>query len=312
MPSTCASPAGRAAPTARRVSTWPSYKSEVLHQRFRGRLRPRSHYLLGRLPRWLRLIRRVPGGVRVVNALAAVPLTRRVIALAGGLAGERRIPGIARRSFSDGFADPSPAEPYRGQVVLWPDTFTEHLSPAVGHAAVRVLAAAGFDVALPGGEVCCGLTWTTTGQLDAAKGVLRRTLDAPGVGDGGDPIVVLEPSCAASLRVDLPALLPDDPRARAVAGRVTTLAELLDGVGWAPPDRRAGRGARPDALPPAGGPRHRGGRPAHGRGGRPDAGSTGCCGLAGSFGAEAGHEGITRKVAELSCSPRCARPRAAP
>ena len=30
---------------------------------------------------------------------------------------------------------------------------------------------------------------------------------------------------------------------------------------------------------------------------------TGCCGLAGNFGAEAGHEGITRKVAELELLP---------
>ncbi len=174
----------------------------------------------------------------------------------------------------------------------------------MGHAAVRVLAAAGFDVALPGGEVCCGLTWTTTGQLDAAKDVLRRTLDAPGVGDGSDPIVVLEPSCAASLRVDLPALLPDDPRARAVAGRVTTLAELLDGVGWAPPagepvealvqthcHQQAVLGAEADARLMAA------------AGIVPTQVLTGCCGLAGSFGAEAGHEGITRKVAALELLP---------
>ncbi len=34
-------------------------------------------------------------------------------------------------------------------VVLWPDTFTEHLSPSVGRAAVRVLEAAGLRVTLP-------------------------------------------------------------------------------------------------------------------------------------------------------------------
>ena len=31
------------------------YKSEVLHQTYAGKRRPRSHYALGRLPRWARL-----------------------------------------------------------------------------------------------------------------------------------------------------------------------------------------------------------------------------------------------------------------
>ena len=43
-----------------------SYKSEVLHQSYRRRLRPRSHYTLGRLPRWADLAARAPG---VVNAV---------------------------------------------------------------------------------------------------------------------------------------------------------------------------------------------------------------------------------------------------
>ena len=37
-----------------------SYKAEVLHQAYRGRLRPRSHYALGQLPRWAALASRVP------------------------------------------------------------------------------------------------------------------------------------------------------------------------------------------------------------------------------------------------------------
>ena len=37
-----------------------AYKAEVLHQSYKGRLRPRSHYSLGRLPRWSRLASRMP------------------------------------------------------------------------------------------------------------------------------------------------------------------------------------------------------------------------------------------------------------
>lgn len=48
-----------------------------------------------------------------------------------------------------GAAGEDPVAPGADLVILWPDTFTEHLSPSVGQAAVRVLEAAGLRVALP-------------------------------------------------------------------------------------------------------------------------------------------------------------------
>jgi FAD/FMN-containing dehydrogenase/Fe-S oxidoreductase len=288
-------------------------KAEFLHHHYRGRRRPRAHYLLGRLPMWLRLARRIPGGPRLVNSVTGFAPTRRLGALVGGLAGERRIPVLARRTFVQQFRGRAPASSSAGsaaassaslrRVVLWPDTFTNHLAPGVGVAAVRVLEAAGFDVAIPGDDVCCGLTWHTTGQLEGARRVLRATLAARGL-HGEEPIVVLEPSCATMLRRDLVGLLPDEPRARDLAGRVTTLAELLDRVGW---------------LPPTGAPVHAIVQPhCHQQavlgdgadrrlmaaaGIDVDTTLTGCCGMAGNFGAEAGHEGITRAVAELGLLP---------
>lgn len=50
----------------------------------------------------------------------------------------------------------------RETVVLWPDTFTDHLSPEVGRAAVRVLESAGRTPVLPARGVCCGLTYVST------------------------------------------------------------------------------------------------------------------------------------------------------
>ena len=281
-----------------------AYKAEFLHQHYRGRLRPRSHYLLGRLPALLVAARRIPWGPRLVNAVTRVPPTRRLAAAIGGLAGDRAIPRLARRSFVDTFEDPVPAAPYRGQVLLWPDTFTNHLAPDVGVAAVRVLAAAGFDVTLPGADVCCALTWTATGQLDEAKAVLRRTLDAPGVGAGTDPIVVLEPSCATALRIELTELLPDDPRAAPVAARVTTFAELLDGAGWTPPGGDPVRAiVQPHCHQQAILGQAADARLMAAAGIETTAVLSGCCGLAGSFGAEAGHEAVSRAVAELELLP---------
>ena len=282
-------------------------KAEFLHHHYLGRRRPRAHYVLGRLPMWLRFARQVPGGPRLVNAITGFAPTRRIGALVGGLAGERRIPELAPRTFAQRFvaraksAAVSPAP--RPRVVLWPDTFTNHLAPVVGEAAVRVLEAAGFDVAIPEDDVCCALTWHTTGQLDGAKRVLAKTLAARGL-NGQEPVVVLEPSCATMLRRDLVGLLPDDSRARALATRVTTLAELLDRVGWRPPTSRPVHAiVQPHCHQQAvlGDDADR--RVMAAAGIEADTVISGCCGMAGNFGAEAGHEAITRRVAELGLLP---------
>ena len=112
--------------------------------------------------------------------------------------------------------------------MLWPDTFTNYLTPQVGMAAVRVLEAAGFEVVIPPRAVCCGPTWNSTGQLGTARRVLRHSLDAlEGAFAEGVPIVGLEPSCTAVFRHEAPSLLPDDPRANAVKEGTFTLAEVL-------------------------------------------------------------------------------------
>ena len=49
-----------------------TYKAEALHQRYRRRLRPRSHYALGRLPRWARLTQPVAPAGQPVLRLGAV------------------------------------------------------------------------------------------------------------------------------------------------------------------------------------------------------------------------------------------------
>ncbi|MFG1808999.1 FAD-binding and (Fe-S)-binding domain-containing protein [Streptomyces sp. NPDC049040] len=201
-------------------------------------------------------------------------------------------------------------------VVLWPDTFTEHLSPEVGKAAVRVLRAAGLRVTLPPAAVCCGLTWVSTGQLDRARTVMLRTLDrlAP-VLDAGLPLVVLEPSCAAALRTDLPELLgPRDPRAAVLAASVRTFAEALEeyAPGWDPPrlDRTAVGQTHCHQQAVLGDAADRRLRERAGLTGEL---TGGCCGLAGNFGFEAGHYEVSAACAQEALLPalRAAGPDAA-
>jgi Fe-S oxidoreductase len=188
-------------------------------------------------------------------------------------------------------------------VVLWPDTFTNYLTPEVGRAAVAVLESAGFAVELPSGPVCCGLTWISTGQLGVARRVASRSLHRlkPHL-DAGALVVGLEPSCTAALRSDLPELLPGDETAR-LAERTRTLAELLTERGWEPPRRsgdallqvhchqRAVLGAAADEQLLA-----RIGLAMHPL-------EPTCCGLAGNFGFERGHYEVAQAVGERVLLP---------
>jgi Fe-S oxidoreductase len=229
-----------------------TYKAEALYQRYRGKLRPASHYALGWLPRWAALTSRKRWTATLANAALrfgpAAALAKRL----GGIDERRDLPVFATQSFRRWFAErlaPSegrppgrpeipPAPGTRTPVLLWVDTFTNAFAPQVGRAAVAVLEAAGYEVRLTEGNVCCGLTWISTGQLDGAKRQLRRTLDELGPAlDAGIQIVGLEPSCTAALRTDAAELLPHDPRAEALQSAVKTLAELLTATdGWTPPD----------------------------------------------------------------------------
>jgi Fe-S oxidoreductase len=192
--------------------------------------------------------------------------------------------------------------------VLWVDTFTDGLIPDVAHAAVRVLEGAGYSVEVPERRACCGLTWITTGQLEAARTQLRRLLDVlDPYAQAGVPIVGLEPSCTAVLRSDLLELLPDDPRATRVADAVRTLAEQLTSGAtadsWQPPDL-----SEVDVLVQPHCHQHSVMGFATDERLLVDAGATvqvlaGCCGLAGNFGMERGHYEMSVAVAETALLP---------
>jgi Fe-S oxidoreductase len=110
------------------------------------------------------------------------------------------------------------------------------------------------------------------------------------------------------LKVDLPELLPDDPRAATLVRRVVTLAELLDGVDFEAPAE-----AEVDTSAPAIAQPHCHQQSVLGLGADRRVMQRngiaigkeleGCCGLAGNFGAERGHEAIAQAVAELELIP---------
>ncbi len=285
-----------------------SYKSEALHQRYDAEgsteRRPRSHRLLGRLPKWAALAAPV---APVVNASLKVPAFAKLARATAGVDQRRSLPTFATRTLRRSAT--TARLPETPDVWVWADSFTDHFLPGSGHAAIRVLEAAGLTVRVIEDDACCGLTWITTGQLTEAKRIAARTAAtlAPYVASGV-PVLGLEPSCTATLRSDL-VELSDDPRAGEVAEGVLTFAELvarldaerpgglglpdLTGVevvaqphchqhavmGWDADQRLLERlGATVTRVP-------------------------GCCGLAGNFGMEKGHYEVSVAVAETHLLP---------
>jgi FAD/FMN-containing dehydrogenase/Fe-S oxidoreductase len=277
-----------------------AYKAEALHQAYRGRVRPPAHYALGWLPRWARLASLAPG---LANAALSNPLLGGVGKRLAGVDGRRELPAFARRTFRDWFtARPVPAG---DPVLLWVDTFTDRFTPEVGIAAVEVLEDAGFSVRIPEKSLCCGLTWISTGQLGAAKRILRRSVTAlAGYAADGVPIVGLEPSCTAVFRSDAVELCDQVPGVRAVASATRTLAELLaDRPQWTPPSL-----VGVDALAQPHCHQHavmgwQADQALLEKAGASVRSVGGCCGLAGNFGAERGHYDVSVKVAEQALLP---------
>jgi FAD/FMN-containing dehydrogenase/Fe-S oxidoreductase len=275
-----------------------TYKAEVLHQQYAGRRRPRSHYTLGRLPTWAALAAPVAG---TANRLAGGPLGRLAKA-AAGVDRRRSLPALAEVSLRRGL-DKLDRRVDRPDVWIWADTFTDHFLPQNAEAAIRVLAPAGLTAAVIPERACCGLTLVTTGQLDRARAVVERTVATltPYVASGV-PIVGLEPSCLATLRTDA-VEVTDDPRAIELAAAVRTLAEVLAGLDWRPPDLT---GVRVVAQPHC---HHASilGWDADERllwsAGAEVVRVAGCCGLAGNFGMEVGHYDVSVAIAETHLLP---------
>ncbi|WP_264001026.1 (Fe-S)-binding protein, partial [Mycolicibacterium gadium] len=202
-----------------------TYKAEFMHHHYKRRLRPLAHYSMGWLPLLARIAAAAP---RPINTLAHTPGITTALRAAGGIDQHRDIPRFATQRFTDWFRRRRAHRGSRGTVVLWPDTFTNSFDPDIAKAAVAVLEDAGFEVNVPRQAVCCGLTWISTGQLEVAQRVLRRTLGVlrPAL-RAGTPVVVLEPSCAAVFRSDLPELLHGDEDAQRLAQQTRTIGELL-------------------------------------------------------------------------------------
>ena len=84
----------------------------------------------------------------------------------------------------------------RGPIILWDDTFVRYHEPHIGIAAVKVLEALGFKVALAKNRRCCGRPAFSQGNLDLSAKLGKHNVDClSSLQHSNTPILFLEPSC---------------------------------------------------------------------------------------------------------------------
>jgi len=274
-----------------------AYKSEFLAQRYKGRLHPLQHYLFGFADRLAHFGSFAPA---LTNALLTGSLTGPMVKRIAGVARQRELPRLATQTYQrDRLARreaPSPGRP----VLLWPDTWNNYYHP---HTL-----AAGFQVQVPDGHICCGRPLYDFGFLSQARAYLANVLERMAAPiDAGLPILFLEPSCASVFKDELLELFPRDPRAARLRQQVWLIADWLAAQA---PDFVSGRlsGAR---ILIHGHCHHKavfGGAAneialLRKAGAHVEPIQAGCCGMAGPFGFEDGKFEISTAIAAQGLMP---------
>ena len=156
----------------------------------------------------------------LANATLDSPLVRRLMRNAFGLTDKRPLPHYTKQRFDRWFQQRNGSTPSRpanrGEIILWDDTFVRYHEPHIGIAAVKVLEALGFNVSLVKGRKCCGRPAFSQGNLEAAREMGRHNIDLLRDSNSDTPILFLEPSCYSMFVEDYRELkLPDtEPIAR--------------------------------------------------------------------------------------------------
>lgn len=288
-------------------------KIEFLHQYVQRRGASARQKLIAFLPRYAPALSRL---APILNLGAAIPGMAWLLDKTLGLSRHRRLPTWSLRPFSSPSMRVSSGESAGPEVVLFADTFNRYFEPENLHDAIAVLRAGGCTVRVAqpkdaGRPLCCGRTFLAAGFVDEARAEARRMIEAlrPDV-LRGRAIVGLEPSCLLTLRDEYRVLGLPRGDVDGLAARALLLEEFIAR------EARAGSFAAPfgrlERLALLHGHCHQKAFDTMGAvretlalvpGLQVREIESSCCGMAGSFGFEAEHFAISRKMAEAALLP---------
>jgi FAD/FMN-containing dehydrogenase/Fe-S oxidoreductase len=189
---------------------------------------------------------------RFANAIVGLAPMRALMEKTLGISAKRSLPHYASERFDRWFAKRSSVAALyerrtnnatitdrrysRGRVILWDDTFVRYHELHIGIAAVKVLEALGFEVSLVKNRKCCGRPAFSQGNLDAAAKLGKHNVDL--LNSAGSqqstinsqlsapPILFLEPSCWSMFVDDYRELKIDN--AEHVAARCFLFEKCID------------------------------------------------------------------------------------
>jgi glycerol-3-phosphate dehydrogenase subunit C len=119
------------------------------------------------------------------------------------------------------------APAYGRQAVIFATCFANYNNPAIGEAALKVLAKNGVlaEVVYPG---CCGMPQLESGDIARVAEKARSTAAAlkPYI-DAGKDIIALVPSCALMMKFEWPLIVPDDENVKALSQAAYDITEYV-------------------------------------------------------------------------------------
>jgi L-lactate dehydrogenase complex protein LldE len=114
------------------------------------------------------------------------------------------------------------------RVGLFVTCLVDLMRPRIGFAALRLLEAAGYEVAVPRAQTCCGQPAYNSGDRATAQALARKVLAEF---EGYDYVVAPSGSCAGMIRAHFPELFSDAPaeleRVQRLAARTYELTDFL-------------------------------------------------------------------------------------
>jgi FAD/FMN-containing dehydrogenase/Fe-S oxidoreductase len=286
-------------------------KAELMHARHRHDGLPLRERMFSSVDSLGRLGCVLPA---MTNAALGWAWLRKAMSRLLGIAAKRPLPHYATERFDHWFARRKPTmKATRGRVVLWDDTFVRYHEPHIGKAAVTVLEAAGFEVTLLKRRQCCGRPAFSQGNLDEALRLGSHNLAALSEERTEAPVIFLEPSCYSMFVEDYRELKL--PGAERMKQRCFLLEEFMENLLQREPTALTFR-ERPQhvaihahchvksLMNPEFMARLAQRLPGH----RASVMDTGCCGMAGAFGALESKYELSLKVAapllqRIECQP---------
>lgn len=208
-------------------------KAEVLQTRYEVNGTPIGARIVGDLPGHAHML--AGPHAPLVNWINNLPFVRKQLENIAGIDARRPLPAFAKRSLRSILGDArSAGSGERGDVALYIDSYTNAYDPHIGLAAIDLLAGCGYRVVplfvgdSQRARISKGLL--KLARRDGEK-VLRRIEERV---PAELPILCLEPSCASSLKDDLPDLVEDGALGSRVSKRVWMVDEFLHRQGVKP------------------------------------------------------------------------------